>query len=248
MEIKGVIDLKELIELILIVLFSTTNVVLDSIDEFNCINSATSNVYTDSIDANIETDLDPLFDYVYEGNDSEVCTYINVDSNKPILLVGDSRTVGLYQATKYDNISYLAKGAVGYSWLASGTLEYSPEQIVCSYIEANPEGRVIFNLGVNDICDKSKYINWVNKLHEKYPSSHLYYLSVNPAKGRSDLDIVGFNDYLQANISEGIKWLDSYTYLEETGFYAGDGVHYDIDTYYKILDFILANVGEVCYE
>lgn len=188
------------------------------------------------------------FQYEYLGNAKERCTYVNVDSTKPVLLVGDSRTVGFYLSTKCDRFAYVAKGCMGYSWLVDGTDCYNPTDLITYYIEANPNGIIIFNLGVNDLANKEKYAKWVENFMTQYPGTNLYYMAVNPVRGRDDLDIVGFNSYMQSNIPESVKWLDSFSYLEEVGFSAGDGVHYDNKTYIKLLELIDATVGEFDYE
>lgn len=191
--------------------------------------------------SNIESSFQSssYFEYVYPGNSIEDCTYINIDSRDPILLVGDSRTVGLHMLTQLDDISYLAKGSMGFDWLSNGTSEYNPTDLICNYLDANPEGNVVINLGVNDIHNERNYSQWVNKVASMYPEANWYYMSVNPAKSRPDLDIVGFNYFLESNIPDNVNWIDCYSYLQQNGFSASDGVHYDKVTYEKVVDCLL---------
>lgn len=170
-------------------------------------------------------------------------TIVDVDSSDAVLFVGDSRTVGMYQSTRRDEFSYIAKVSEGFSWLADGTSKYNTSELILNYIEANPEGKIVFNLGVNDLYKQSNYVEWMRCLVENYPYLSIYYLSINPST-RSSLDsqIDSFNLYIQNNLSETVTWIDSNTYLKETGYSTPDGVHYDSATYNKILDFVLESL------
>lgn len=166
--------------------------------------------------------------------------YIDVDSTKNVLLIGDSRTVGLHNATGYDEFSYISKVSMGYDWLVDGTPKYNTSELVIRYLEANPEGKVIINLGVNDLYNKGNYAEWVRCLVESFPESNIYYLSINPST-RSSLDsqVDSFNTYMKEHLPESVVWIDSNNYLKQNGFSTVDGVHYTTDTYQEILDCIL---------
>lgn len=182
--------------------------------------------------------------YLYPYNGNEVCTYINVDPSKSVLFVGDSRTVGFHISTKYDEFAYLAKGSMGYNWLVNGTDLYNPTNLIVDYINANPSGTVVFNLGVNDAGNKVKYAEWITQFATTHPEANLVYLSVNPVLYNQGLDsmVDEFNSYVRANIPSSVKWLDSNSYLKQIGFSAGDGVHYVPSTYYDLLNFMLTNL------
>lgn len=182
------------------------------------------------------------FRFTYSGNTTESCTYIDIDARRPILIVGDSRTVGMHKATNCNDFSYLSRGSMGYNWLVNGTDSYVPNDLIACCIEANPDCSVVFNLGVNDLCNKSKYVAWINNFSAQYPDTSFYYLSVNPVLNRADLNVLEFNDYVESNISKSVVWLDSYSYLEKAGFNAVDGIHYDADTYNVILQFVESKV------
>ena len=158
--------------------------------------------------------------------------------------MGDSRTVGFYLSTGYEEFSYLAKGSMGYNWLVNGSNGYNTEQLIQEYINYNPSGKVVLNLGINDLGNLPKYEEWIVSFANKNSQTQFYYMSVNPVKGRSDLEpgISAFNTDMPTKLPSNVKWLDCYSYLIQEGFYAGDGVHYDVETYNKILYFLLENL------
>ena len=171
-------------------------------------------------------------------------TYIYIDSTIPILLVGDSRTVGLQLTTRCEDICYISKGSMGYNWLVNGTPDYNPDELIENYLAACPNAYVILNLGVNDVHNKQNYAVWINNLAWSHPEANIYYLSVNPILFNDSFDclVTDFNNYVKNHISEKVTWIDSNSYLKQVGFYASDGVHYDAVTNQKILDFILQSL------
>lgn len=171
--------------------------------------------------------------------------YISVDSEDSILLVGDSRTVGLHNATQNEDFSYLAKISMGYNWLVDGTSNYNTSELIETYLECNPTATVVFNLGVNDLYQKGNYCYYIKELVKNHPEAMICYLSVNPtSKSYSNMNsqIDDFNNYLVKNLPENVVWIDSNSYLTGSGFYAPDGLHYDNATYEKILDVMLKSL------
>lgn len=176
--------------------------------------------------------------------------------NYPVFFLGDSRTVGMEQALSaggYDLTchTFLAKVGKGYSWLVtqSRTLEdfeHSPQII-------------IINLGVNDLGNCGKY----QQLYDTYLDScwqncPVYIVSVNPVcspcHSVSNAQIERFNESMQDWINEEnasapaeafpIRYIDTYSYLQETGFSSSDGLHYSAATYLRIYDYILEQIKE----
>lgn len=171
--------------------------------------------------------------------------FISVDSTKNTLLVGDSRTVGLHNATQNDDISYVAKVSEGYNWLVDGTSNYNTSELIETYLECSPTATVVFNLGVNDLYQKGNYCYYIEELVKNHPESTICYLSVNPtSKSYNDLNsqIDDFNRYLMNNLPESVVWIDSNSHLKVNGFYASDGLHYDNTTYKKILEFMIESL------
>lgn len=167
--------------------------------------------------------------------------------NDITIYVGDSRTVGLKNAT--DNISeddfYIAKVGEGYKWLVS-TAEPEVEKI----LEANQDKNIniVYNFGVNDLCNVDKYAEFVNNLDENKPENvNYYYVSINPVKSYPTVNneqISSFNSRLSDELNDDITWIDTYTQMQLNGFTAPDGLHYSKDTYVDIYNTIVNYISE----
>jgi uncharacterized protein YgiM (DUF1202 family) len=156
------------------------------------------------------------------------------------VFIGDSRTVGMYQAIR-DNTS-LWVGAVGKGrdWFVKyGSVQADP------YITSGT--RVVINLGVNDTGQIKKYITDMNSICQTWidRGATIYYVSVNPldySKYVTNENIVSFNSSLQAGLSSDIKWIDTYSYLVDNGYATVDGIHYSKETSKSIYQYIISNM------
>lgn len=158
-----------------------------------------------------------------------------------VIFVGDSRTVGMRDAVN-DNCVYLGSEGEGYNWFASEGVAYLDQDI-----KLNDATDVVINFGVNDPENVSLYIDLYHSLIEKYPDTSFYFLSVNPLE-----DSEGFNttnemiSLFNATIAGAFPdaYLDSNSYLTETGFETTDGLHYTDDTYRKIHAFVIDQLSK----
>jgi lysophospholipase L1-like esterase len=186
---------------------------------------------------------------------TDIYSLTHVD-NYPVLFVGDSRTVGLQQAlsaSEYNlsNHSFVAKVGQGYSWLSS-------QAQTLSECENSPH-IIILNLGVNDLGNCTNY----QKLYDTYRKGiwkdcPLYIVSVNPVcapcQSVSNRQIEAFNQDMQNWINKEnasataetlpIHYIDTYSYLLETGYSSTDGLHYSSDTYLRIYEYIMTQIEE----
>lgn len=168
-------------------------------------------------------------------NDSEL-----VKTGKVDWWVGDSRTVGL-GIVKGISSKCIAKVGEGYSWFIS-----SAEATLKKKLKADPDATVVFNFGVNDINNISKYISRYRKLMAAYPKAHFYFLSVNPIDSKytagyvSNSKIKAFNKKLKAAFPQ--NYIDTYTFLVNDGFSTVDGLHYTTSTYKLIYNYVLKKV------
>jgi hypothetical protein len=148
--------------------------------------------------------------------------------------VGDSRTIGMRDAMKNDDL-YIGASGEGYDWLS----EYGLPQLEDALL-LYPDAPVVFNFGVNDYDNMSNYLALYASLHETYPDAHFYFLSVNPidaaqCKNITNEEIADFNAHLAAAYPDA--FIDSYTYLLVNEAVTIDGVHYSAEDYRKIHDF-----------
>ncbi len=156
----------------------------------------------------------------------------------PYLFVGDSRTVQLQMAVGSTDKAYIAKVGEGYSWFKNTAIseiqEYAGQGTV-----------MVINFGVNDLANASKYINLVNSYIDTWTAAGItvYYSSVTPVGSCgsvSNEQIESFNAKLQAELDPRVQWIDSYSYLTQTGFSSSDGLHYNKSTYKNLYSYYMS--------
>ncbi len=160
----------------------------------------------------------------------------------PYLFVGDSRTVQLQMAVGSTDKAYIAKVGEGYNYFRDVALPAIPKN-------AGPGTTMIINFGVNDLSNAKKYLKLVNDNIEAWTNAGItvYYSSVTPVGGSatvSNAQIEAFNATLRDGLDERVKWIDSYTYLMQTGFSSSDGLHYNKDTYRNLYSYYVSVVNQ----
>ena len=153
------------------------------------------------------------------------------------LFVGDSRTVGLDEAV--DGISSIAKVGAKVNYLQS----------VLGDVTKTRGKNVIFNFGVNDLGNISKYISVYKSLPKEFiQNNNVIIMSVNPTDGSKygswNTDIDKFNKKMKANLPSGVKYLDTNSTLKKEGFKTRDGVHYKAETYKRIAQLVFNFCGD----
>lgn len=147
----------------------------------------------------------------------------------PYLFVGDSRTVQMQQAIGNTDKAFIAKVGEGYSYFKNTVIPN-----ISSY--AGNGTVMIINFGVNDLANASKYISLVNSNIDSWTNAGItvYYSAVTPVGNCSTVtnaQIEAFNAALQEELDSRVRWIDSYSYLQQVGFSSSDGLHYSLDTY-----------------
>ncbi len=159
---------------------------------------------------------------------------------KSMILVGDSRTVGMSQSVTAKNTTFIGAVSMGYNWLTTTGVTKLKKSL-----EKNPRTTVVMWLGINDLGNADKYIAYYRKLQSSYPKTAFYVMAVAPvneSKGRANGYTVT-NSQIQAMNSKfksafGSKYVDAYTYLKKNGFGTADGIHYDGATYRKLYNWL----------
>lgn len=157
------------------------------------------------------------------------------DEAHHLIFVGDSRTVGMEEAVHgknpSDGCTFIGKVGEGYYWLCHDGIE----QLDTALLE-EPDAAVIFNLGVNDLEEIDRYLEYYPQIFADYPEASFYIMSVNPVgekcEGASNEEIEAFNKELAAHFDS--QYLDCYRYLKSEGFETVDELHYTNDTYRQI--------------
>ena len=174
-------------------------------------------------------------DNTEEADTAERARYAKEPSK--FIFVGDSRFAGMKIKNNNEDDEYIAESSVGIVWLKQ------TENIIK---KAQSENSVIvLCLGVNDLWDINRYIEYLNGLELDVP---LYVLTVGPVDHskftKFDNDAIeGFNTKL-IDEAKNYMIIDQYSYLKEDGFGTTDGLHYTYDTYDKIYNFIKSSVRE----
>ena len=158
-----------------------------------------------------------------------------------VVYIGDSRTVGLNNVIGMSDLPdtyVIAKVGKGYNWyVKTGSTEL--QQIKAEHPHDN--WIYIFNLGVNDLGNLEKYKVLIDDLEAE---ATVYTVSVNPTVDSKTKvkcsSIETFNAGLQTVAD---NYVDTYTYLQNNGFVANDGLHYNKATYQTIYTLIWQYIG-----
>ena len=169
------------------------------------------------------------------GSTEEVGTDTAVDPTK-VLIIGDSRSVMMKNATGGGGCNWICKIGKGYKWFESTALPEAEDQI-------GQGTRVVIALGVNDIGNVNRYARLVNQKAKEWADKGAvtYYVSVNPVQNISTVSenqVVFFNSSIQSQL-EGVKWIDTHSYLMDNGYVTTDGLHFNNETSRRIFQVIM---------
>lgn len=205
-----------------------------------------------------------------EGEASDVSSgsSVNYDYQR-LIIVGDSRTCGMYSAVTNKNVSsstivysnndrleyFVCKSSQGFNWMKS-TASKEVSKLV------QDKTAVVFWLGVNDIASGSEsaaettaknYARYIKKYADDWDCD-AFVLCVTPSSTTSrailNRNSVAFNRKLKVELGNAAKFLDNYDDILakiKSGECKLDseGIHYDAATSRSIYDFIKAKVGSI---
>lgn len=189
-----------------------------------------------------------------------------------VFFIGDSRIYGMelalngtYGGTP-ENVTYLCESGRSILWFQNN---YKTGRNFYQTISETPGRKaVIWNLGINDLIDG---LNDVSDSVEKYTETmtamaqelqefgcDFYFMSVNPVNEnetaspnygsswpvRSAYSVRLFNWKVRENTSEYFSYIDTFSYLTNTGFILYDGLHYGDSTYLKIYDKAIETIDQ----
>ena len=155
--------------------------------------------------------------------------------------VGDSRTLGMERALDGSTPDvFIGAAGEGYDWFAADGL---PQLL--SAMKAHPLSPVIFNLGVNDYDNLSRYLALYQSLQKEHPAARFYFLSVNPidparCQNITNEEISDFNAQLQE--LAGDMYIDSYTWMRANDIQTKDGIHYEEDDYRALYKYVKTQI------
>lgn len=160
-----------------------------------------------------------------------------------IIFVGDSRFVQMHNAVGGSDYVWIAKSSQGYKWFASEAVPQIDAVV-------GRGTKILINLGVNDVANVNAYAELVNKKAAEWTQkgATVYYASVNPVENGQYITksmVNTFNKKLQARLSPQIHWIDSFSYLQGTGYTLTDGLHYSKGTSKTLYKYYLSALGRV---
>lgn len=172
----------------------------------------------------------------------DTVAYESKTQETPVMVfVGDSRFVQMKNATGDTSCVWIAKGSQGYNWFVDTAVPKLDDMDVSG-------AKILINLGVNDVGNVDSYIATINQKAAEWTQegAEVYYSSVNPVEdGRfvKREDVENFNRKMQESITDQIHWVDSFSYLQQSGYTLLDGVHFDKNTYKNLYSFYLTSLA-----
>lgn len=156
-----------------------------------------------------------------------------------VLIIGDSRCVMMREATNGGGCSWICQNSKGYNWLESTAIPQADEIV-------GKGTKVVICLGVNDVGNVNKYAALVNVKAAEWAArgAKTYYVSVNPVWENAyvtEEQVQYFNSQLVGQLA-GIKWIDTHSYLMNSGYRLTDGLHYDNETSIRIFQTIIGSL------
>lgn len=165
-----------------------------------------------------------------------------------IVWIGDSRMVTLKETVEKNlgvcPAAVIAKNGSRYEWFHDTAIPQA-DRIIGS------GSKVIINMGVNDLSDADKYAGDLNYWGAVWSArgAQVYYASVNPvwanSYGMTEERVELFNARLKSRLIPQVIWLDSHSYLMQSGVHATDGVHYKDDTNLILYNYYMTMIGAV---
>ena len=171
--------------------------------------------------------------------------------------MGDSRFNGMRLAVDAKDAAFIACDSMNYGWLINGSNKCRPSTSAISQVNnkiQNSDHNIIINLGVNDMGNVSNYYKKYTELAKgEWKDYDIYIVSVNPindslAKKSGYMaindNVVKFNDKMKSIASESsnLHYCNTYSVIVDevkSGNGTVDGIHYNIDTYKKIYNYIV---------
>lgn len=203
-----------------------------------------------------EDELNEWYGNSDDNSSSSVDSRVKQGSTGNIIMVGDSRTVGLCNSVygisvsncstlgfKKDNNTFISLTSTAYDWFSSKALPEIKKQL-----NSNEESTVFINMGTNRLDDltnqANSYAKDYNDLAKTYPKANIVAISVTPIIDSKvsyyknvnlDSNVVKFNNQLKSKISSDVIYCDVYSKVKGK-VDASDGVHYDTASYKLIND------------
>ena len=154
------------------------------------------------------------------------------------LFIGDSRFVGMRDSiTTEKDITWVSE--VG----ANHDFYWQNRDMIAAF---DKDAVVVYELGVNDLDSDACLAALQDLVNLGF--RHIYFSTVAPideprahAYGYTltNAQIEQFNDAVIQQMPQGVYTLDSFAYLCQTGIDTPDGLHYEPDTYFNCINYLV---------
>lgn len=156
-----------------------------------------------------------------------------------VIIIGDSRTNMMHEAVGDTGATFIAENSKGYDWMIENAL-LRADRLITKGV------KVVFTLGVNDTRNADKYIAKINQKTFEWTSmgATVYFATVNPVWDNpytSETQVAEFNKKLLAGL-QGVRIIDTNTYLKMSGYRMIDGLHFDTPTNAKVYLYIMGSL------
>lgn len=193
---------------------------------------------------------DILQDNISSGLNLYLPPILHVENQSKITFVGDSRTVQMYQSlgVERDDYNWIGEVGRGYQWLTNTAVPLIDDGI--------EDGDVfVIQMGLNDLQAFSdeevlsaytefynvKCQEWIEKGAKIFCVS-MDYVEDN-AYGLTNDRIKIVNERLKKQLIPEIIYIDLYQIGEMYPFITVDGIHYNVETYQFIMEYLLQAVS-----
>ncbi len=163
------------------------------------------------------------------------------------VIIGDSRTQGMYYAVGESDCLWIYGSGMRYDWMVTEAIPEADKAI-------GEGSRIVILLGVNDIGSTARCFSYAASLNEKAAQwktkgAKTYYVGVLPvsygyrsASGADNAHIFAWNTLIREALSEDVIFMDVSERIDPVQ--TVDGLHYTAETYRGIFRAISECLGE----
>lgn len=190
-------------------------------------NNKTDDATAVYVDFEVSSNEDLMSTYTIEYDESQIC------------FIGDNRVVGMQNTVK-SNAYFIAKYAADVKWFVeTASVEFEK-------IHDDVEVCVV-KIGLNDLSNAEQCIETLNEFASRYPDKKMVLANLGPIdenkyKRMKNIDLENFNSLLAEGLSEKWQIADLYSYLNEDGFLAKNGIDYSSKDSEKIFEWLIGLV------
>lgn len=176
---------------------------------------------------------------------------VNQKTNN-FIFIGDSRIdsfKSIAHNINFDSIEFITSENADCDWMRnSGLSELN------HILNSNPgHYNIVFNVGINDLNNIDRYVNFFNDLANQHPNQNIFVLGIFPLdelkfEEENDIfinndDIYDFNIEMKKNVNNNVHIIHTFQELILNGYDTVDGYYLEEETSLSLLNFIWNHVN-----